>query len=114
MAAAPPSARICESVMPPAANASVMARTSKASDSMSARAICARPTPRLSPVIDPRASLRQNGEPSPVKAGTKVTPPLSLTVIASASSSLDASMKPISSRSHCTAAPATNAEPSTA
>ena len=47
-----------------------------------------------------------------MKAGTKLTPSLLGALSASASRSSDRSTKPSSSRSHCTAAPATNAEPS--
>ena len=64
--------------------------------------------------MTPRAPARQCGAPSPVSAGTKVTPPLSDTVRASASISLALWMMPSPSRSHCTAAPAMKAEPSRA
>jgi hypothetical protein len=62
----------------------------------------------------PRASGCQYGAPSPVKAGTKVTPPLSGTLLASASMSplLRIACRP--SRSHSTTAPPMKTLPSRA
>ncbi len=68
----------------------------------------------MSPVTVPRASASQCGVPSPTKAGTKCTPPVSGTLRASASLSAAAWMSPSPSRSHCTAAPAMNTLPSSA
>ena len=56
--------------------------------SSAARAMCATLLPRVSPTIVPRASGCQYGAPSPVKAGTNITPPLSGTDAASCSTSL--------------------------
>ena len=69
---------------------------------------------RDSPTIAPRASDRQYGANSPENAGTKYTPPLSVTGPASASLSLALEMMPSWSRSHCTAEPVTAMEPSSA
>ena len=84
MAAAPPSARSAASGWADAAAmASVMSRTWNAIASTQARASWARPAPRVRPVMMPRASGSHCGLPSPVSAGTKVTPPLSGTDAAS-------------------------------
>ena len=95
MAAAPPSTRSAarwRGRRRPSANpdrrtgpamASVMSRTWKAIASTQARASWARPAPRVSPVTMPRAVGSHCGLPSPVRAGTKVTPPLSGTEAAS-------------------------------
>jgi hypothetical protein len=64
--------------------------------------------------MTPRASGRQCGAPRPASAGTKVTPPASFTLRASASISEALRMSPSPSRSHCTAAPAMKEEPSSA
>ncbi len=69
---------------------------------------------RDSPTIAPRASLRQYGANRPENAGTKYTPPLSLTWRASGSTSAAPEMMPSWSRSHCTAEPVTAIEPSSA
>ena len=62
----------------------------------------------------PRASASQYGAPSPVKAGTTYTPPVSGTLRAMAHVSATSSMRPSSSRSHCKRAPAMNTLPSSA
>ena len=62
----------------------------------------------------PRASGRQYGANRPENAGTKYTPPLSSTVVASASTSGAEVMMPSWSRSHCTSEPVTAIEPSSA
>ena len=62
----------------------------------------------------PRHSGCHHGAPSPVKAGTSTTPWLSSTWAARASTSADWRMMPSPSRSHCTTAPATKMEPSSA
>ena len=56
--------------------------------SSAARAMCARPVPRVSPTMVPRAFGSQCGAPSPVSAGTKYTPPVESIERASASVSL--------------------------
>ena len=94
--------------------ASVMSRTEKAMASTTARASWARPVPRVMPVTVPRARGSHHGLPSPVKAGTTVTPPLSATEPASGPRSSARSMIPSPSRSHWTAAPETKVEPSRA
>ncbi len=71
-------------------------------------------TKRVRPTIAPRASLRQYGANRPENAGTKYTPPLSSTVIASSSTSGAALMSFRLSRSHCTRAPVIAIEPSSA
>ncbi len=67
---APPSTRSAETTPPAPVMASTTSRTWKAMASTTARAIWARPTPRVSPVIVPRAYGSHQGLPSPVKAGT--------------------------------------------
>ena len=62
----------------------------------------------------PRAVGSHHGLPSPVRAGTNVTPPLSGTDAASGPISAAASMMPSPSRSHWIAAPETKADPSSA
>ena len=115
MAAAPPSARKAANGCGEAvAMASVMSRTWKAMASTQARAIWARPAPRVRPVMMPRASGSHQGLPKPVSAGTKVTPPLSGTDPASGPMSAAVSMMPSPSRSHWMAAPLTKVEPSSA
>ena len=93
--------------------ASVMSRTWKAMASTQARAIWARPAPRVRPVTMPRAAGSHHGLPSPVRAGTKVTPPLSPTDSARVPASAASSMMP-RSRSHPMAAPETKVDPSSA
>ena len=61
--------------------------------------------PRVSPVTSPRASGSHQGEPSPVSAGTKTTPPVDSTLRASASLSAASPSTPRPSRSHWIAAP---------
>ena len=115
MAAAPPSARSADSGWDDAAAmASVMSRTWKAIASTQARASWARPAPRVSPVTMPRARGSHHGLPRPVRAGTKVTPPLSGTEAASGPTSAAVEMMPSPSRSHWIAAPETKADPSSA
>ena len=115
MAAAPPSTRSADSEwVDAAAMASVMSRTWNAIASTQARAIWARPAPRVRPVMMPRAWGSHHGLPSPVRAGTKVTPPLSGTEAASGPTSAADEMMPSPSRSHWIAAPDTKAEPSSA
>src|ERR1041385_646203 len=70
--------------------------------------------PRVRPRIAPRAYWSQCGAPRPTNAGTKYTPPLSLTVAASASTSEELRINPNPSRNHCTTAPPTNTLPSSA
>ena len=64
--------------------------------------------------MTPRASLFQYGANRPEKAGTKYTPPLSSTVLASASTSAEDVISPMLSRSHWTSAPVIAIEPSRA
>ena len=70
-ALAPPSAR---SIAISPGNASRTSATWKAIASSAARTRCARVVPRVSPLMSPRTSGSQCGEPSPVSAGTKTTP----------------------------------------
>ena len=83
-------------------------------DSTTARARCARPVPRVSPKIVPRAYGSHHGDPSPVNAGTNTTPPVSGTLSASGPVSAASAMIPSPSRSHWTAAPVTKIAPSIA
>ena len=94
--------------------ASITSAFWNAMDSSVARTMCARPVPRVSPTMAPRPYISQYGAPRPVNAGTTYTPPeLSMDrAMPSVSAALLTSF--ISSRSHCTAAPATNTEPSSA
>ena len=115
LAAAPPSAFSTDrSRQPPVIMRSNTSRTSNAIASRVARARWARVVPRVMPAISPRASGSQSGAPRPVSAGTKTTPPESGTAVASASASAAVLITPSPSRSHCTAAPVTNTEPSSA
>ena len=82
--------------------------------SSAARAMCAAVVPRVIPTIVPRAYGSQCGAPSPAKAGTRYTPPLSGTLVASASMSAACRISPRPSRSHCTTAPPMNTLPSSA
>ena len=108
--AAPPSTRSEDSC----GITSSTSRTSNAIASSVARTMCARVVPRVSPTIRPRACGSQCGAPSPVRAGTKTTPPLSETVDATAWLSAAEPTIWMPSRSHCTAAPVTKIEPSDA
>src|SRR5439155_876128 len=68
--------------VPPAAAAqwrvaSTARRHSPAQRRRAARARCARVVPRVRPTMVPRAFGSQYGAPSPTKAGTKYTPPVS-------------------------------------
>ncbi len=83
-------------------------------DSIVARAIWGSPAPRVSPMIRPRACGSQYGAPSPTKAGTRYTPPVSSTPRVSSSMASADAIARSPSRSHCTAAPAMNTEPSSA
>ena len=69
---------------------------------------CVRPT------TVPRAAASQCGANRPPNAGTKATPPLSSTELASVSTSALLPIRPRLSRSHCTALPATATLPSSA
>ncbi len=69
--------------------ASSTSRTWKPMASTMARARWARPVPRLSPTMVPRAAGSQWGLPSPVKAGTTTTPSLESTERARGSISAD-------------------------
>src|SRR5439155_26356712 len=66
------------------------------------------------PLIAPRASAPHQGEPRPVSAGTKVTPPVESTLRAIASLSAASASTPRPSRSHWIAAPLTSTAPSSA
>ena len=114
MAEAPPSTRSTEGAVPVAAMASVTSLTWKLIASTMARARWARPTPRLSPTMVPRAPGSQWGLPRPVKAGTRATPSLVSTDRAKGSSSDAAPMIPSPSRSHWIPAPDENTDPSRA
>ena len=115
MAAAPPSARKADKGYAEAAlMASVMSRTPNAMASTHARASCAFPVPRVMPVMMPRAAGSHQGLPRPVSAGTNVTPPLSVTDSARGPISSALWISPSPSRSHWTAAPETNVDPSSA
>ena len=94
--------------------AATRSKTSRAIPSSAARAMWPARVPRSIPAMTPRASARQWGAPRPVSAGTKTTPPVSGTLRASASTSFADRMIPSPSRSHCTAAPAMKADPSSA
>ena len=112
---APPSARSSAMSQPASCRmASIRSVTCAAMQDSTARAMCARPVPRVMPRIAPRAYMSQQGAPSPVKAGTTTTPPLSGTVAASASISGAEEMMPSSSRSHWMVLPPLNTLPSSA
>ena len=66
------------------------------------------------PVIRPRASASQCGEPRPASAGTKTTPPVEPASRASCSLSAASPISPSPSRSHWSAAPPTRTDPSAA
>ena len=66
-----------------------MSATCNAMDSSAARAMCARVVPRVRPTMVPRAYASQCGAPKPANAGTRNTPPVSGTLAASASTSLE-------------------------
>jgi hypothetical protein len=112
---APPSTRSSFSAMPEsAAMASISSALWNAIASSAARAMCARFVPRVMPTSVPRARGSQYGAPRPDNAGTKNAPPLSGTLAANASTSLERSMMPSPSRSHWIAAPAMKTLPSSA
>ena len=94
LAAAPPSTRSSPAATPAVAISSSRSATWKAMASSAARARCARVEPAVSPVTRPRAAGSQSGAASPLKAGTKVTPPASGTDAASASTSAARSITP--------------------
>lgn len=71
-AAAPPSTwRAASCRFASAVMASSTSLVLKAIASSAARARCARPVPRVSPTMVPRAFGSQCGAPNPTKAGTK-------------------------------------------
>jgi hypothetical protein len=116
---APPSTRSSATGAPPAATASRLIACNSAALwnamlSRAARAMWATVLPRVSPTIAPRASAFQYGAPSPVKAGTNITPPLSGTVSARFCTSALPLMAFSPSRSHCTTAPPMKTLPSSA
>ena len=82
--------------------------------STTARVMCACVLPRVMPRIVPRAYGSHHGEPRPVNAGTTYTPPVSLTLAASAPISAAVSITWRPSRSHWMAAPVTKIAPSSA
>ena len=82
--------------------------------SSAARAMCADVVPRVSPTMVPRAYGSQCGAPSPAKAGTKYTPPVSGNAARALRPRRAERMIPSPSRSHCTTAPAMKMLPSSA
>src|SRR4051794_11404534 len=82
--------------------------------STTARARCARVVPRVMPNTVPRAYGSHQGEPSPVNAGTRYTPPVSGTLDASGPVSDASAINCRPSRNHWTAAPVTKIAPSIA
>src|SRR6266550_7317674 len=82
--------------------------------STAARTTWARVVPRVKPRIVPRAYGSHHGAPSPVRAGTKYTPPESGTDSAMGPASDDVRRTLMPSRSHCSAAPVTKIDPSSA
>ena len=70
--------------------------------------------PRVMPTMVPRAYGSHHGAPSPVRAGTKYTPPVSGTDSESGPASAASRITPRPSRSHCKAAPVTKIDPSRA
>src|ERR1700678_4441552 len=85
MAEGPPSTRSMVGAVVVPAMASTPSRTWKLMATTMARARWARPMPRLSPTMVPRASGSQYGLPSPVNAGTTTKPSLVSTDRASGS-----------------------------
>src|SRR6266545_598844 len=79
-----------------------------------ARTTWARLVERSMPMSSPRAYGSQYGAPRPVNAGTRYRSTRSPAASASASVSAASPMRPSPSLSHCTAAPVTNALPSSA
>mmetsp|Transcript_11761 Transcript_11761/g.50391 ORF Transcript_11761/g.50391 Transcript_11761/m.50391 type:complete len:391 (-) Transcript_11761:347-1519(-) len=125
LALAPPSTRrrrIGRGLSPAAraassASARIASKTStvwKLTASSRARHTCADVECCVSPTMTPRASARHLGANRPENAGTNTTLPASGTERALASISDAALMIPMLSRSHCTPAPATATEPSSA
>ena len=82
--------------------------------SIAARAMWAAVLPRVSPMIKPRAEASHTGAPNPVNAGTNTTPPVSGTLVARRSISLDFLITPSPSRNHCTTEPPVKTLPSNA
>src|ERR1051325_10317533 len=82
--------------------------------STAARATCATLVLRVKPTITPLARGSQYGAPRPTNAGTRYTPSVSGTSAINFSTSGDELIALRPSRNHCTAAPATNTEPSSA
>ena len=74
----------------------------------------ARVVPRVRPTIVPRAYMSQYGAPSPVKAGTTTTPPVSGTPAARSLMAGADGISPISSRSHWIVLPPLKTLPSRA
>src|SRR5690348_1474013 len=115
MTEAPPSTRISDNAVPLAAvTADTTSAVWYAIASTTARAKCARVVPRVNPTMVPRAYGSHHGEPKPVNAGTRNTPPVSGTDDASGPVSAADAMIPKPSRNHCTAAPVTKIAPSIA
>ncbi len=83
-------------------------------DSTVARARWARVVPLVTPSTAPRARGSHHGDPRPVKAGTRTTPPVSSTDSASGPHSAASSSTPRPSRNHCTADPVEKIAPSSA
>mmetsp|Transcript_544 Transcript_544/g.1208 ORF Transcript_544/g.1208 Transcript_544/m.1208 type:complete len:347 (+) Transcript_544:148-1188(+) len=113
---APPSTRRAPTLSPSASAfiASSTSRLWKQIASSVARAMCAFVQYCVIPTMHPRASVRQCGAKSPLKAGTKHTPAESGTLAASPSISFADLMIPRLSLSHDTAAPAMATLPSSA
>ena len=84
---APPSARKTVSGLPSASITSTMSHTWWATASTAARATWARVLPLVSPVTEACTVRSQCGAPSPVKAGTRITPALLSTWAASSTRS---------------------------
>ena len=114
LATMPPSTLSAEGWTSSAWKASIRSAVCCPMASNVARTMWARVVPPVRPVRVPRACCCQWGAPSPAKAGTKLTPPLSGTDVASASDSAAVSRMPRPSRSHLTALPPTKIEPSSA
>ena len=114
MTLAPPSTRSSVTRRPAARTASSTSAVCQAMASTAARTTCARVVPRVSPTRAPRAPGSHHGEPRPVSAGTNTTPPVSGTPAAIAAASPDVESRPRPSRSHCSAAPVTKIDPSSA
>jgi len=66
------------------------------------------------PIIKPPAYISQYGVPSPTKAGTKYSPSVESTLLASSSTSSELFIIFNPSLNHCTTAPEIKTEPSRA